>query len=145
MCIVFHVHNCCKSFDGMFDSLNCPLYAMSLQGINYNLISPTLTQLQHAFNTSLPEVSIVYTFRSAGYIMGAPIGLFSRYQVLMQHRLTDTFVVFLLSSHDNRRWPFVHSVQQTTGPDNLRVHHVYNDIFTSEYWITIYVISRCRY
>lgn len=40
------------------------------------MIAPTLTELKQALNVSTSEVAFVYTARSTGYLMGAPLGAF---------------------------------------------------------------------
>jgi hypothetical protein len=65
---------CCLLFSAKSFITFCLFWSFFASGLNYNIISPTLIQLQSLMNVSLTEVSLVYTARSAGYIASAPIG-----------------------------------------------------------------------
>jgi FHS family Na+ dependent glucose MFS transporter 1 len=65
------------------------------QGINFSILSPTLTHLAHAYGTDLVGISAVYTSRSAGYLIGALFGcLLFRF---MNRELTLSLMYFLIA------------------------------------------------
>lgn len=81
-----------------------------MQGLNFNIVSPTLLQLKSLMNMTLPEVSAVFTARSSGYLMSAPISAWlvtpsNRNTVLLVHVVLMAVTIFVLPAASQLVWP----------------------------------------